>query len=134
MSSSLGVQRCTYTGRRDQACCMQEDPDPERTSRVPIVLGGSQCEGNEDSISSCTGFQRIGVSGTCTHEADVFLHCFDGDTSGKHHPPAPPTISFNRGNTKMKCSIEHLNTCRCSFRHQSSGMLTPWPKTYQLIS
>lgn len=49
---------------------------------MPIVLGGAQCDGSEEKLSSCQGFEFGGVAATCRHNADVFLRCSDEITNG----------------------------------------------------
>lgn len=70
---------------------VQEDPDPERTARIPIVLGGAQCEGNETALSLCPEFEFGRILRKCRHQADVFLACLNEQDGGEHLLFSPVT-------------------------------------------
>lgn len=64
---------------------LQEDDEPDRTKRVPIVLEGATCRGMENSLSMCPGFELRGAPFSCRHDADVYLVCSNGTNPGVQH-------------------------------------------------
>lgn len=62
--------------------CLQEDDSPDITQRIPVVLEGATCRGNEQALTMCPGFELRGARFSCRHDADVHLVCSNGRNSG----------------------------------------------------
>ena len=73
---------------------MQEDEDADSTSRVPIVLGGLECGGTEQTIGACPDFQLGQVGINCRHNADVHLVCYNAPNPGALQPTCRVPAAF----------------------------------------
>lgn len=62
--------------------CLQEFIPPLEYSRVPLVLSGADCEGNESALMECAGVQLGSAFERCQLNEVLNVHCFSAAATG----------------------------------------------------
>lgn len=64
--------------------CFQELIPPSEFVRVPFLLTGANCEGNESALTECAGVQLGRAFELCSLSDALNLQCFSATVTGAH--------------------------------------------------
>ena len=114
------VDECRRPRVHWRGACVQEDDDEERSFRVPTVLAGSQCRGDEPALAACPDYNLAREVSACGRSRDVHLVCYNGPNPGElrrimHARP--------RADDVQGCAVTApCGTLRCSMGRCSKGL------------